>query len=179
MYQVCKQSRPNNFVLSAPPQPLSASVVDSLDKDSGSSSATSAPMLLSLPASSNPCFRFSAPFAQHSSLIRSSRDHPFSNARRLKTTHFLPAAESWGPWFLFALFAGILVWEDVWHLNTHAALSGGLLILITSGAVICSAIFERRIWCRHLCPIGGMNGLFAKLSMTEVRARQGVCSGKE
>lgn len=29
---------------------------------------------------------------------------------------------------------------------------------------------------RYLCPIGGMNGLFAKLSMTELRARQGVCS---
>lgn len=25
---------------------------------------------------------------------------------------------------------------------------------------------------------GGMNGLFAKLAMTELRARQGVCSGK-
>ncbi|GAQ91111.1 hypothetical protein KFL_007280100 [Klebsormidium nitens] len=85
-------------------------------------------------------------------------------------------AEAWGPWFLFAMFAGILLWEDVWHLSTHAALSGGLLILITSGAVICSAIFERRLWCRYLCPIGGMNGLFAKMSMTEVRARQGVCS---
>lgn len=30
---------------------------------------------------------------------------------------------------------------------------------------------------RYLCPVGGMNGLFAKLSMTELRARQGVCSG--
>lgn len=29
---------------------------------------------------------------------------------------------------------------------------------------------------RYLCPIGGMNGLFAKLSMTELRARAGVCS---
>ena len=30
---------------------------------------------------------------------------------------------------------------------------------------------------RAVCPIGGMNGLFAKLSMTELRARQGVCGG--
>jgi len=42
---------------------------------------------------------------------------------------------------------------------------------------VCSWFFERRLWCRHLCPIGGMNGMFAKLSMTELRARQGVCSG--
>ena len=39
--------------------------------------------------------------------------------------------------------------------------------------------FERRLWCRHLCPIGGMNGMFAKLSMTELRSRQGVCSGEQ
>ena len=31
---------------------------------------------------------------------------------------------------------------------------------------------------RYLCPIGGMNGLFAKLSITELRARQGVCASK-
>ena len=29
---------------------------------------------------------------------------------------------------------------------------------------------------RYLCPIGGMNGLFAKLAMVELRASQGVCS---
>jgi len=42
--------------------------------------------------------------------------------------------------------------------------------------MICSAIFERRFWCRYLCPIGGMNGLFAKLSIIELRAQQGTCS---
>jgi polyferredoxin len=51
-------------------------------------------------------------------------------------------------------------------------------LLITAGAMIFSAIFERRFWCRYLCPIGGMNGLFAKLSMTELRAQQGTCSAE-
>ncbi|MGL5192641.1 MAG: 4Fe-4S binding protein, partial [Chroococcales cyanobacterium] len=59
-----------------------------------------------------------------------------------------------------------------------AYLSAWLLLLITAGAMICSAIFERRFWCRYLCPIGGMNGLFAKLSMTELRAQQGTCSAE-
>ena len=43
---------------------------------------------------------------------------------------------------------------------------------------MCSYFFERRLWCRHLCPIGGMNGMFAKLSMTELRAHSGVCAGE-
>jgi transcriptional regulator with AAA-type ATPase domain/NAD-dependent dihydropyrimidine dehydrogenase PreA subunit len=88
------------------------------------------------------------------------------------------AAERWGAWFMFALFTLILVWEEVWHLEDAAYLSACLLLLITAGAMIFSALFERRFWCRYLCPIGGMNGLFAKLSMTELRAQQGTCSAE-
>jgi transcriptional regulator with AAA-type ATPase domain/NAD-dependent dihydropyrimidine dehydrogenase PreA subunit len=85
-------------------------------------------------------------------------------------------AEKYGGWFLFGLFALIFLWEELWHLENTAYLSSCLLLLITAGAVIFSTIFERRFWCRYLCPIGGMNGLFAKLSITELRAQQGICS---
>ncbi|WP_066426687.1 sigma 54-interacting transcriptional regulator [Anabaena sp. 4-3] len=85
-------------------------------------------------------------------------------------------AEKWGGWFLFGLFTLIFLWEELWNLENTAYLSACLLLLITSGAMIFSAIFERRFWCRYLCPIGGMNGLFAKLSITELRAQQGICS---
>ncbi len=87
-------------------------------------------------------------------------------------------AETWGGWFLFGLFALIFLWEELWDLENTAYLSACLLLLITAGAMIFSAIFERRFWCRYLCPIGGMNGLFAKLSMTELRAQQGTCSAE-
>ena len=88
------------------------------------------------------------------------------------------SAEKWGGWFLFGLFALIFLWEELWDLENTAYLSACLLLLITAGAMIFSAIFERRFWCRYLCPIGGMNGLFAKLSMTELRAQQGTCSAE-
>ncbi|PSB32832.1 sigma 54-interacting transcriptional regulator [Chlorogloea sp. CCALA 695] len=87
-------------------------------------------------------------------------------------------AEKWGGWFLFGLFVLIFLWEELWNLEDTAYLSACLLLLITAGAMIFSAIFERRFWCRYLCPIGGMNGLFAKLSMTELRAQQGTCSAE-
>ncbi len=88
------------------------------------------------------------------------------------------SAEKYGGWFLFGLFALILLWEELWDLPNTAYLSACLLLLITAGAMIFSAIFERRFWCRYLCPIGGMNGLFAKLSMIELRAQQGTCSAE-
>ncbi|WP_338442086.1 sigma 54-interacting transcriptional regulator [Synechococcus elongatus IITB4] len=86
------------------------------------------------------------------------------------------AAERWGGWFLFGLFALILLWEELWNLEDVAWLSACLLLLITAGAVTFSLLFERRFWCRYLCPIGGMNGLFAKLAVIELRAKRGVCS---
>lgn len=86
--------------------------------------------------------------------------------------------EKWGYLFLTSLFLGILIWEEVWDLPGHASLSSSLLMLITAGAVVGSFFFERRIWCRYLCPIGGMNGLFAKMAGTELRATQGVCSAE-
>lgn len=87
-------------------------------------------------------------------------------------------AEKWGGWFLFGLFVLIFLWEELWNLEDTAYLSACLLLLITAGAMIFSAIFERRFWCRYLCPIGGMNGLFAKLSIIELRAQQGTCSAE-
>ncbi len=87
-------------------------------------------------------------------------------------------AEKYGAWFLFGLFALIFLWEELWDLPNTAYLSSWLLLLITGGAVIGSLLFERRFWCRYLCPIGGMNGLFAKLSLTELRAEQGTCGAE-
>ena len=87
-------------------------------------------------------------------------------------------AQKWGGWFLFGLFVLIFLWEELWNLENTAYLSSWLLLLITAGAVVFSLIFERRFWCRYLCPIGGMNGLFAKLSIVELRAQQGTCAAE-
>jgi transcriptional regulator with AAA-type ATPase domain/NAD-dependent dihydropyrimidine dehydrogenase PreA subunit len=87
-------------------------------------------------------------------------------------------AEKWGGWFLFGLFVLIFLWEELWNLENTAYLSSCLLLLITGGAVLFSSLYERRFWCRYLCPIGGMNGLFAKLSIVELRAQQGTCAAE-
>jgi transcriptional regulator with AAA-type ATPase domain/NAD-dependent dihydropyrimidine dehydrogenase PreA subunit len=89
-----------------------------------------------------------------------------------------PWMERWGGWLLFLMFALIFIWEEVWDLPNTAYLSSWLLLLITAGAIVCSLFFERRLWCRYLCPIGGMNGLYAKLAMIELRAQQGTCSAE-
>jgi polyferredoxin len=84
----------------------------------------------------------------------------------------------WGAWILFGGFVAIYLWEKLWDLPHHAYLSAWLLLAIAAGAVIFSLIYERRLWCRYLCPIGGMNGMFAKLSMIELRSTQQVCGSQ-
>lgn len=84
----------------------------------------------------------------------------------------------WGGWLMFGGFVLIYLWEKLWDLPHHADLSAWLLLTITAGAVVFSLIYERRLWCRHLCPIGGMNGMFAKLSMIELRSVQQMCGSQ-
>lgn len=84
----------------------------------------------------------------------------------------------WGAWWLFAGFVAIYLWEKLWDLPDHAYLSASLLLIITAGAVFFSLFYERRLWCRYLCPIGGMNGMFAKLSTIELRSTQQICGSQ-
>jgi polyferredoxin len=86
-------------------------------------------------------------------------------------------SDRWGAPLLAGGFAAILLWEELGNLANTAWLSSCLLLLITAGAVIGSLRFEKRFWCRYLCPVGGMNGLFAKLALSELRAQTGTCSG--
>ena len=86
-------------------------------------------------------------------------------------------SDDWAAPLLAAGFAAILLWEAVGDLENTAWLSSCLLLLITAGAVIGSLRFEKRFWCRYLCPVGGMNALFAKLAISELRAEAGTCSG--
>lgn len=81
----------------------------------------------------------------------------------------------WGAWFVWSGFLIIYLWEKLWDLPHSAYLSAWLLLIITAGAVICTQIYERRLWCRYLCPIGGMNGMFAKLAVIELRATEQLC----
>ena len=60
------------------------------------------------------------------------------------------AVAGWGPWFLWGLFAAILVWEEVWDLPNTAYLSAWLLIIITVGASLCR-LREQSSWRQLSC----------------------------
>ena len=100
------------------------------------------------------------PFMAYGELVQRWRLATGARLRRWPSD----ALDRYGAWFLYALFAAILVWEEVCALEDHARLSSALLLLITAGAVAGSAMFEKRVWCRYLCPIGACVGAHVALS---------------
>ena len=51
-----------------------------------------------------------------------------------------------------------------------------LIFSILFAAVIVDFIFEKAAWCRHLCPLGGMAGLFSMSSIIEIRSNRNTCT---
>jgi polyferredoxin len=94
----------------------------------------------------------------------------FSLQRKLP--EFLKRTELWLP----ALFFVFILWvEKVARAREFPLPTAFVLLSITLGAVIFSLIFERKAWCRYICALGNMCGMYAMASILEVRANTNVC----
>jgi polyferredoxin len=94
----------------------------------------------------------------------------FSLQRKLP--EILKRIELWLPALLFVL---ILWLEKVTRAREFPLPTGFVLLSITLGAIIFSLIFERKVWCRYICALGNMCGIYAMASILEVRANTNVC----
>src|SRR5574342_1254698 len=75
---------------------------------------------------------------------------------------------------LLALFSSILL--------TTPNITGIVLAAMLFAAIGLSAIFERRAFCRYLCPVGGFIGLYSQTAPIELRIKDkqicAACEGK-
>lgn len=79
--------------------------------------------------------------------------------------------ESVGIFFIFVIF-----WiEGAFGFENNPIYTALLLLSITSGAIICALLFQRRVWCRYLCPMGSLLGIFSLTSFFFVNADKHVC----
>jgi DNA-binding NtrC family response regulator len=79
--------------------------------------------------------------------------------------------------YLSGLGLGIIVWSEVAnHMITSPRATAFLIASIALSGLIFGLIFKRRAWCRYLCPLGKMVGVFAGASMLELRANYGICN---
>jgi ferredoxin len=71
---------------------------------------------------------------------------------------------------LLALFSSVLL--------TTPNITGIILAVMLFAAVGLSTVFERRTFCRYLCPVGGFIGIYAQLAPIELRIKdKQICAG--
>jgi ferredoxin len=72
----------------------------------------------------------------------------------------------------------LLTWADVFFgIVGSPSRTAWLVIIITAVAILIGMFFQRATFCRYLCPIGGMIGLYSMVSPLELRSRdRGVCA---
>lgn len=74
-----------------------------------------------------------------------------------------------GTFLLVAVLSGII--------TTRPLATAALLLAIIGASVAVSLVYQRRTFCRYLCPVGGFLGLYSNFAPLEVRSRNftGVC----
>ena len=54
--------------------------------------------------------------------------------------------------------------------------TGFLLLTILSCAVLSGILYERRVWCRYICPLGRLAGTFSGCAVVEWRSNSSICN---
>ncbi len=78
-------------------------------------------------------------------------------------------------WLQNAAFLAVALFSKV--ILTTPPISSVVLVLFVGLAVALSVVFERRTFCRYICPVGGFIGLYSQLAPVEVRVKdRAVCA---
>ncbi len=93
-----------------------------------------------------------------------SLEWPFPEALRMRSN------------FLIAGGILLIIWIECATDMRSSPISLGLLLLtMFLIAFVLNTLCARQAWCRYLCPLGAMTGLFARTSLIELRADSTVC----
>lgn len=97
--------------------------------------------------------------------------------RKLKFRRWkIPAKHLNIGFFISALGLALIFWSqaalDMWQRPSETA---WLLLAMLGSALIFALLFEGRVWCRYVCPLGQMVATFARASIVEVRANYNYC----
>ena len=75
-------------------------------------------------------------------------------------------------WIIGIGFVTILFLEKYTDMSHSVNKTAYLIFSILFATVIFDFIFEKSAWCRYLCPLGGMGGLFSMSSMIGIRSNR-------
>jgi len=117
---------------------------------------------------------------QRGSLVEPSRDGGPPDVVESRETRSTAAhdgfwrARRWpkalrGIWLQNAGFLAVALFSTV--ILTRPAVTGWVLLAFLAAAVGLALVFERRVFCRYVCPVGGFIGLYSLAAPLELRVR--------
>jgi len=94
-------------------------------------------------------------------------------SRKFKVPTFV---SDYGVYFS-ALGVGVIIWAEVATDMPNSPIATGFLLLsIMSFAILSGIFFERRLWCRYLCPLGTLGAVYSGCSIVEWRSNNSICN---
>jgi len=84
----------------------------------------------------------------------------------------------YGTWIAATLFGGLFWMGMLWHVCCWPRATAYWLLGFTGAALSATLIFGKRIWCRHLCPIGAVGGLLSLVAPLGIRGERRLCHEK-
>ncbi len=83
---------------------------------------------------------------------------------------------SYGVYFSAAGLALIVYVEASSNMVHSPRATGFLLLSILLCAMLSGLVYERRLWCRYLCPLGRLAAVFSGCSVVEWRSNSSICN---
>ena len=79
--------------------------------------------------------------------------------------------------YISAAGLAIIIWAEAASKMPYSPLATGFLLLsIVLFAALSGLFFERRLWCRYLCPLGRLAAIFSGCSVIEWRTNNSICN---
>ena len=78
-------------------------------------------------------------------------------------------------WMVVISFLLLDYLEEFLGVSEKPLATGMLLVFIIGLSVIFCVLFERKTFCRYVCPLAGMLGAYSTLSLVEIRGNKKIC----
>ncbi|MEN6486362.1 MAG: sigma 54-interacting transcriptional regulator, partial [Syntrophobacteraceae bacterium] len=78
-------------------------------------------------------------------------------------------------WMVVLAFLFLDWVEELFSVASKPWATGMLLVIIISTSALFCVLFERKTFCRYVCPLAGMLGAYSTMSIVEVRGNKKVC----
>ena len=83
--------------------------------------------------------------------------------------------KKYGIWIIFSGFMFLTWYELVFGVTSSRLVTAAVLLSVLSLALLSGFLFEKRVWCRYLCPLGGIFGNYAQTAIVEFRGTPDKC----